>query len=114
MKVACEAGTVRLETQDVRATARELHAGYGTYVRAWDAATDHPKDCPTGSPESVFWCLISLPPLQLGQHQCSVNMFYFISVNRRRSLCVARMRLFLTVFSVVLRMEATVCNLRPS
>lgn len=58
MKVACETGRVSLETQDVRATAHELYSRYGMYIEVRDAATDHRNDCPMGSLESVFWCLV--------------------------------------------------------
>ena len=51
---------------------------------------------------------------QSGLRRVDPNMFYLISANRKRSLCVARKSMVLTVFSVVFRMEATVCSLRPS
>jgi len=58
MKVSCEAGRVKPETQDVHAAAHELYARYGTYVEAWDAATNHRKRCRTVSREYAFWYLV--------------------------------------------------------
>jgi hypothetical protein len=39
---------------------------------------------------------------------------YLSSANSSRNFCVARKSVFLMVFSVVLRIEATVCSFNPS
>ena|SRR5215472_336963 len=63
---------------------------------------------------TTSWIYVDPRRTVVANRTLDLNTFYLISANRRRSLCVARQSVLLTVFSLVLRMEATVCSLRPS